>query len=86
MQFSQYSSAIVPRDALTDVTKHITLVSEATGYGMVVGLSILFALIIIAAVRVQRLYLNEDSDKSEMFMVILIKCNSKDCIFSGKDI
>lgn len=36
---------------------------------MVVGGGIIFAGIILIAVRVQRLYLNEDSDKSEIFMV-----------------
>jgi Na+/proline symporter len=47
----------------------ITLLSQATGYGMVIGFSVLFAILIVAAVRIQKLYLQEDSGKSEMFMV-----------------
>ncbi|KAE9974372.1 hypothetical protein BLS_001780 [Venturia inaequalis] len=47
----------------------VQLLSQADGYGVVVGLSILFCLIIIAAVRIQKRYLLEDSDQSEMFMV-----------------
>jgi hypothetical protein len=47
----------------------ITLLSQATGYGMVIGFSVLFAVLILAAVRIQKLYLSEDSGKSEMFMV-----------------
>jgi Na+/proline symporter len=45
------------------------LLSQAHGYGIIVGLSILFCLIILAAVRVQKQYLSEDSEQSEMFMV-----------------
>ncbi|TID27364.1 putative argininosuccinate lyase [Venturia nashicola] len=47
----------------------VQLLSQADGYGIVVGLSILFCLIIIAAVHIQKRYLLEDSDQSEMFMV-----------------
>lgn len=47
----------------------ITLLSEGTGYGMVIGLSVVFAIVILAAVKVQRKYLMEDSNNSEMFMV-----------------
>lgn len=36
---------------------------------MVIDLSILFAIIILLTTRAQRLYLQEDSGKSEMFMV-----------------
>jgi len=45
------------------------LLSQATGYGLIVGLSVLFCLIIILAVRIQKRYLAEDSEQSEMFMV-----------------
>ncbi|KAH0066977.1 SSS family solute:Na+ symporter, partial [Aureobasidium melanogenum] len=45
------------------------LLNQAHGYGIIIGLSILFCLIILAAVRVQKRYLSEDSEQSEMFMV-----------------
>jgi urea-proton symporter len=45
------------------------LLPQSTGYGLIVGLSILFCLIILAAVRIQKRYLSENSDQSEMFMV-----------------
>lgn len=54
---------------LGNVTNGIRLVSQATGYGTVIGLSVLFAIIILAATRAQKRYLAEDSGKSEMFMV-----------------
>lgn len=47
----------------------VGLLSQATGYGIVIGLSVLFCLIILAAVQIQRRYLSEDADQSEMFMV-----------------
>ncbi|KAF9889844.1 hypothetical protein FE257_006934 [Aspergillus nanangensis] len=47
----------------------VTLISQGTGYGMLIGLGILFCGVILLAVRVQKLYLNEDSGQSEMFMV-----------------
>ncbi|OQV02053.1 hypothetical protein CLAIMM_07308 [Cladophialophora immunda] len=47
----------------------VELLTQADGYGIIVGLSVLFCLIIIAAVRIQKRYLSEDSDQSEMFMV-----------------
>ncbi|KAF7920869.1 uncharacterized protein EAE98_008898 [Botrytis deweyae] len=47
----------------------VQLLTQADGYGIIVGLSILFCLIILAAVRIQKRYLSEDSDQSEMFMV-----------------
>ncbi|KAK4618593.1 putative urea active transporter 1 [Fulvia fulva] len=47
----------------------VELLSQATGHGVIIGLSILFCLIILAAVRIQKRYLSEDSDQSEMFMV-----------------
>lgn len=53
--------------AVTD--SKITLLSQGVGYGVVVGLGVLFALVILAAVKVQKKYLDEDSGKSEMFMV-----------------
>ncbi|KIW14582.1 hypothetical protein PV08_07366 [Exophiala spinifera] len=47
----------------------VELLSQADGYGIIIGLSVLFCLIILAAVRLQKRYLSEDSDQSEMFMV-----------------
>ncbi|TGO42354.1 hypothetical protein BHYA_0009g00330 [Botrytis hyacinthi] len=47
----------------------VQLLTQADGYGIIVGLSILFCFIILAAVRIQKRYLSEDSDQSEMFMV-----------------
>jgi len=45
------------------------LLSQATGYGLIIGLSVLFCIIILVAVTLQKRYLSEDSDQSEMFMV-----------------
>jgi Na+/proline symporter len=47
----------------------VQLLDQADGYGIIIGLSVLFCVIIIAAVRIQKKYLSEDSDQSEMFMV-----------------
>lgn len=47
----------------------VQLLTQADGYGIIVGLSVLFCIIILAAVRIQKRYLSEDSDQSEMFMV-----------------
>lgn len=47
----------------------ISLLDEGTGYGMVIGLSVLFAGLIVGAVKVQRKFLAEESNHSEMFMV-----------------
>ena len=47
----------------------VQLLTQAEGYGIIVGLSVLFCLIIVAAVQIQKRYLSEDSDESEMFMV-----------------
>lgn len=49
--------------------KEIVLVSQATGYGIIIGLGALFAILILISVRIQKRYLQEDSDRSEMFMV-----------------
>ena len=48
---------------------HVQLLTQAEGYGIIIGLSVLFCLIIVAAVQIQKRYLSEDSDESEMFMV-----------------
>lgn len=48
---------------------NIELVSQGTGYAILIGFGALFALLIIAAVHIQKRYLMEDSDRSEMFMV-----------------
>lgn len=45
------------------------LLTQADGYGVIIGLSVVFCLIILAAVRIQKRYLSENSDQSEMFMV-----------------
>lgn len=47
----------------------VQLLTQGEGYGIIIGLSILFCLIIVAAVYIQKRYLSEDSDESEMFMV-----------------
>jgi len=47
----------------------VELLSQAVGYGIICGLSVLFCGIILVAVRIQKRYLAEDSDQSEMFMV-----------------
>ncbi|CAK1362668.1 putative urea active transporter 1 [Cercospora beticola] len=47
----------------------VELLSQVTGYGVIVGLSFLFCAIILICVRLQKRYLSEDSDQSEMFMV-----------------
>jgi Na+/proline symporter len=47
----------------------VELLSQADGYGIIVGLSVLFCGIILVAVRIQKRYLAEDSEQSEMFMV-----------------
>ncbi|TKA72534.1 hypothetical protein B0A55_06429 [Friedmanniomyces simplex] len=47
----------------------VELLSQATGYGLIIGLSVAFCIIIIGAVKIQKRYLSEDSDHSEMFMV-----------------
>lgn len=46
-----------------------TLVSQGAGYGLIAGFGALFAIIILVAVRIQKKYLLEDSQRSEMFMV-----------------
>ena len=47
----------------------VELLSQADGYGIICGLSVLFCGIILVAVRIQKRYLSEDSEQSEMFMV-----------------
>ncbi|KAA8645782.1 sodium:solute symporter family protein [Aspergillus tanneri] len=47
----------------------VTLISQGTGYGLLIGLGILFCGVILIAVKIQKAYLDEDSGKSEMFMV-----------------
>ncbi|ROV90375.1 hypothetical protein VMCG_09724 [Cytospora schulzeri] len=47
----------------------LQLVPQGDAYGLLIGLGILFCLVIIAAVRIQKAYLAEDSGTSEMFMV-----------------
>ncbi|KAL4786257.1 Sodium:solute symporter family-domain-containing protein [Aspergillus varians] len=47
----------------------IDLVTQGTAYGLLIGLGVLFCGVILIAIKVQRLYLSEDSATSEMFMV-----------------
>jgi Na+/proline symporter len=47
----------------------VTLISQGTGYGILIGLGILFCGVILVAVKIQKSYLDEDSGQSEMFMV-----------------
>lgn len=42
------------------------LLSQGTGYGLLIGLAIIFAIIILGAVRIQRRYLSEETNHSEM--------------------
>lgn len=50
-------------------TGGVSLISQGTGYGLLIGLAVLFCGVILIAVKMQRAYLLEDSGKSEMFMV-----------------
>lgn len=50
-------------------TGGVSLISQGTGYGLLIGLAMLFCGVILIAVKVQKAYLLEDSGKSEMFMV-----------------
>lgn len=45
------------------------ILSLAEGYGVTVGLGVAFALVIVLAVYLQKVYLSEDSEHTEMFMV-----------------
>lgn len=54
---------------MVNVGHGVSLLSQGTGYGIIIGLGVLFAAVILIAVRIQRLYLMEDSGRSEMFMV-----------------
>lgn len=47
----------------------LQLISQGTAYGVLIGLGVLFCIVILGAVRVQKAYLSEDSGTSEMFMV-----------------
>ncbi|KAI1213287.1 Sodium:solute symporter family-domain-containing protein [Annulohypoxylon truncatum] len=47
----------------------ITLVPQSTGYGLLIGLGVAFCAVILAAIKIQKAYLSEDSGTSEMFMV-----------------
>ena len=64
--------SIVSEDAVqtkSNMAVHVQLLTQAEGYGIIIGLSILFCLIIVFAVQIQKRYLSEASDESEMFMV-----------------
>lgn len=51
-----------------DVSK-LALIPQGTAYALLVCLGVLFCGVILIAIKVQKLYLSEDSGKSEMFMV-----------------
>lgn len=46
-----------------------SLISQGTGYGILIGLGVGFCGVILIAVKIQKAYLAEDSGTSEMFMV-----------------
>lgn len=50
-------------------TAGVALVSQGTGYGLLIGLGVLFCGVILIAVKIQKAYLAEDSGQSEMFLV-----------------
>ena len=54
---------------MPEVGHGVSLLNQGTGYGIIIGLGILFAAVILFAVKIQKLYLMEDSGRSEMFMV-----------------
>lgn len=47
----------------------LQLIPQGTAYGLLIGLGVLFCVVILAAVRIQKAYLAEDSGTSEMFLV-----------------
>ena len=47
----------------------MNLVDQGTAYGLLIGLGVLFCVVILIAIQVQKAYLAEDSGTSEMFMV-----------------
>ena len=47
----------------------ITLLPQGTAYGILIGLGVGFCGVILLAVKIQKVYLSEDSGTSEMFMV-----------------
>ncbi|KAK4965546.1 hypothetical protein LTR42_012302 [Elasticomyces elasticus] len=44
----------------------VELLSQATGYGIIIGLSVAFCIIILGAVEIQKRYLSEESNHSEI--------------------
>lgn len=54
---------------MVNVGHGITLLNQGTGYGIIIGLGVLFAAVILVAVKIQKVYLMEDSGRSEMFLV-----------------
>lgn len=63
------AQALQARTELVVGVHGLTLVSQGTGYGLLIGLGVLFCAVILVAVKVQRTYLAEDSNTSEMFLV-----------------
>ena len=54
---------------MVNVGHGVSLVSQGAGYGIIIGLGVLFAAVILVAVEIQKLYLMEDLGRSEMSMV-----------------
>jgi Na+/proline symporter len=47
----------------------VPVIPQGTAYGLLIGLGVGFCGVILAAIKIQRAYLSEDSSTSEMFMV-----------------
>ncbi|PTB39099.1 uncharacterized protein TrAFT101_008100 [Trichoderma asperellum] len=47
----------------------VPVISQGAAYGLLIGLGVGFCGVILAAIKIQRAYLSEDSSTSEMFMV-----------------
>lgn len=54
---------------MVNIDGGISLLNQATGYAVIITLAVFFAGLIILAVVLMKRFLNEDSAKSEMFMV-----------------
>lgn len=74
-QFCQQSSLVYDSFRMSTAstntidTAKLALISQGSAYGLLIGLSVVFCGVILIAVKVQKVYLSEDSGKSEMFMV-----------------
>lgn len=66
---SKWLYSYFPTMSLKLSSDELTLLPQGTGYGLLIGLGVAFCGVILAAVKVQKAYLSEDSGTSEMFMV-----------------